>query len=225
MLKNGGLLRGTISELVPGDTVTIVTLAGATRRISMDAVKYAGPADHAPGPDEETAEEVAPRKPTPAAKAPGSFTADEVPVSFVAPNQEDVTLYLKTQAFTRVCTAPCEAVLPAGGQQLALGIGTQRPVALEELTHLTGRSKLVGYYDSHKSERKTGWAIFGVSLGLGAVLATGGAIAATSDCGKGGSCSFPVIGWVGVVGGVLGAAAGLGFALRFDEVDLKVKPE
>ena len=42
-LKNGGLLRGKISELVPGGTVTIVTITGSTRVLNMSDVAYAGP--------------------------------------------------------------------------------------------------------------------------------------------------------------------------------------
>src|SRR3954469_19088327 len=50
-LKNGGLLRGTISELNPGQSVTIVTAAGKTRELPMSDVGYAGPAARDPGAD------------------------------------------------------------------------------------------------------------------------------------------------------------------------------
>lgn len=42
-LKTGGLIRGTISELVPGDYVMVVTVAGHTRTLAMADVEYAGP--------------------------------------------------------------------------------------------------------------------------------------------------------------------------------------
>jgi hypothetical protein len=47
-LKNGGLLRGTISELVPGESVEIVTVTGERRRFDMKEVSYAGPASEMP---------------------------------------------------------------------------------------------------------------------------------------------------------------------------------
>lgn len=43
-LQNGGLLRGTISELVPGDYVVLITATGDVRRFPMSEVVYAGPA-------------------------------------------------------------------------------------------------------------------------------------------------------------------------------------
>src|SRR3954471_22558833 len=44
-LKNGGMLRGTISELVPGGDVVLITATGEERRFAMRDVDYAGPAD------------------------------------------------------------------------------------------------------------------------------------------------------------------------------------
>src|SRR5688500_7843319 len=43
-LKNGGLVRGTIVELLPGESVTITTALGKTREFAMSEVSYAGPA-------------------------------------------------------------------------------------------------------------------------------------------------------------------------------------
>ncbi len=48
LLKDGGMLRGTIVELIPGETLVIVLATGETRRLSMHWVHYAGPADEAP---------------------------------------------------------------------------------------------------------------------------------------------------------------------------------
>lgn len=42
--KDGGMLRGTISELIPGDVVVITLSSGEQRRIAMANVEYAGPA-------------------------------------------------------------------------------------------------------------------------------------------------------------------------------------
>jgi hypothetical protein len=44
-LKSGGLLRGTIAELVPGEFVVIVLITGETRRIAASEFDYAGPED------------------------------------------------------------------------------------------------------------------------------------------------------------------------------------
>jgi hypothetical protein len=48
ILKDGGMVRGTIAELVAGDHVTILTLTGATKTFNMGEVRYAGTASGAP---------------------------------------------------------------------------------------------------------------------------------------------------------------------------------
>src|SRR5207247_10124009 len=42
--KDGGMVRGTISELVRNDHVSISLVSGESRRFSMSDVVYAGPA-------------------------------------------------------------------------------------------------------------------------------------------------------------------------------------
>src|SRR5262245_37595241 len=48
LLKNGGMLRGTISELVPGEFVAITIGSGEVRKLPMSDVRYAGPASQMP---------------------------------------------------------------------------------------------------------------------------------------------------------------------------------
>src|SRR5688572_477116 len=79
-LKNGGLLRGTISELVPGQTVTIVTASGKTRELPMAEVDYAGPADKDPQVGAGPAVPTATAAPA-AATAPAAASAQDEPKS------------------------------------------------------------------------------------------------------------------------------------------------
>jgi hypothetical protein len=58
-LKNGGLLRGTISELIPGKSVVLITATGEVRTIPMEEVEYAGPPRAWP-PHPRRAEQAAP---------------------------------------------------------------------------------------------------------------------------------------------------------------------
>jgi hypothetical protein len=44
-LKNGGMVRGSIIELVPGSFVVVELKNGETRRFEMNDVEYAGPED------------------------------------------------------------------------------------------------------------------------------------------------------------------------------------
>jgi hypothetical protein len=48
VLKSGGMIRGTISELVPDERVVIMLVTGEVRTVEMDQVEYAGPAANAP---------------------------------------------------------------------------------------------------------------------------------------------------------------------------------
>jgi hypothetical protein len=66
-LKNGGLLRGTISELVPGDFVSIVLITGESRKVPYADVQYAGSSS-----DPANASAVAP---SPAAAGPAATGA------------------------------------------------------------------------------------------------------------------------------------------------------
>lgn len=48
MLRSGGLVRGTISELEPGVKVVILTMTGEEKTFPMSDVRYAGAASEAP---------------------------------------------------------------------------------------------------------------------------------------------------------------------------------
>ena len=48
-LKDGSVVRGTISELLKNRSVTIVTLSGKTLEFAMSDVAYAGPESKAGG--------------------------------------------------------------------------------------------------------------------------------------------------------------------------------
>lgn len=44
-LRNGGMLRGTIDQRLPGDYVVLVTPSGETKRIDWTEITYAGPSE------------------------------------------------------------------------------------------------------------------------------------------------------------------------------------
>lgn len=48
VLRNGGLVRGSIVELVPGDHVVVRSLVGTVRTFAMSEVEYAGPERNRP---------------------------------------------------------------------------------------------------------------------------------------------------------------------------------
>ncbi len=153
MLRNGGLLRGTISEYVPGSHVVLVTVAGETKRVGAAELKYAGPAAGAPGAAGPATSQGGGR----GGRGTVTVNAPEVPVRLQA-NHDEVTFHLRTgestgsavttgfgmgfgyrggagampsmaitnmhgRSYGRVCTAPCEATAPAGTYSMALSKG------------------------------------------------------------------------------------------------------
>lgn len=194
-LKNGGILRGTIAELVPGGTVTIVTMTGETKKIPMAEVQYAGPAAGMPG--------AAP----PATPAPASGPRPLIQVNgrdaplYLRSSQSEVTFYMRTstsegssvstgamvgsrgfgavgggtsvfsgRTYARICTAPCEATVPAGQYTLALSKGTGNPVEDEQLVRVDGPATLAGKYTSYAGLRAAGFVITLASVVTGFYL-------------------------------------------------------
>jgi hypothetical protein len=195
-LKNGGLLRGTISELVPGEYVVIVLTTGETRKLSMTSVDYAGPTGGAPareqgtpatagasashGNERQTASHGAPATRHEAASPLVPNRAQEVRVSFRA-NEPNVSFYLKTSdtaragharrasGFTLLCTAPCEASLPEGPYIFGLAKDDRAPV-LAKLVTISGSRSLMAQYTDNSEVRRVGWALFGASIGVGILI-------------------------------------------------------
>jgi hypothetical protein len=191
-LKNGGLLRGTISELVPGDTVTIVTATGKTREIAMSEVAYAGPADN--DPSERGA--VAPAAVD--ARASTTLSSNEKTNPEVTVRGDKATLQLESEppglifhratgsavaagaggvavarGYQRLCTAPCEVTLPAGSEVLALSSGNGFPREAEAVSLPAGNSRVKGSMESRSGVRIAGWVIaVGSLVGGGAIMLT-----------------------------------------------------
>jgi hypothetical protein len=212
-LKNGGMLRGKISELIPGDTVTIVTVTGKTREIKMSEVDYAGPAAKDP---QGTAAE----KPV-AEKANEKTAAEDDSEDVAASNKEGkpqsyvtvhgkearlhvvstepgITLHRQASAafatgggvsafatgYERMCTAPCDVSLPAGTETLALSRGDKPPISAEPVTLPPGNSEVRASFESRSGLRVAGWLLLlGSSIGGLALVFT--SASTKQDCSTG----------------------------------------
>lgn len=122
LLKGGGMLRGTIAELVPHDRVVIVLVTGQRRVVSMSEVEYAGPAAGAPRATQQPASaqfEPPPEAPPPpnasgglpqtegglGLKGPGSLpTLPNVPESEVTFESAEPGLQVYLQTGTAMAT-------------------------------------------------------------------------------------------------------------------------
>ncbi|HKO50674.1 MAG TPA: hypothetical protein VJV79_23300 [Polyangiaceae bacterium] len=152
-LRNGGILRGMISELLPGDYVTLVLITGETRKVPYVDVQYAGAANAEPGAPTSTVAPTAAAAPIAAASAIGSTSpsstasgatqpfavvhAKESMVRVVSP-RDGVTLFRRSASagfngggaisgYDEVCTAPCSVSMPAGTHTFAVAKPRGKP--------------------------------------------------------------------------------------------------
>ncbi len=118
-LRNGGLYRGRVTEIVPGDHVTVLVAPGnETKRIPWPEVDRVIVASTAvpPAPTASTP------APTPAAPAP--MIGPLARVHITAPKQ--VILYRRapgTSSFVQACSSPCDLELPIGDTYRLAGNG------------------------------------------------------------------------------------------------------
>lgn len=192
-LNNGGLLRGTISELLPGDSVTIITLSGTTHRVSMSEVSYAGPVSKdpatAPPPSPPAKRRIRAGSP---ASGPRVIRRDSTDASLhLTSDPSGLTFYrlalegsgissdlwsgfprtMSFKGYAPLCTTPCESGLPAGTYQLALAYPESRPVEVDgEISLHAGQNGLHGHLESHVALRAAGWASLVAGLAGGIAL-------------------------------------------------------
>jgi len=155
-LKDGGMLRGTIVEMVPGEKVTISLFDGELRTLPMSDVDYAGAADAAPTTSsaQETVEPmvtVRTEKMTLKLRTPGEkltwHLSESAGVAY-GPGGFAVALN-----FRRLCTSPCEAELPAGSHRLALAKQEGFPITAIDPLDVSRDGELVGHYDDNSTTR------------------------------------------------------------------------
>ena len=256
-LKNGGLVRGKISELIPGESVTIVTITGKTREFAMSEVDYAGPVDG----DSQHASAAAPSGQA-APKAPGSEAGEDKIKPYVTVHAAEARLKLvsdesgitfhrqaasasssavaygsggtafalgESTSYERICTAPCEAAMPAGSERFALSRDGKPPIAADAVTLPAGDSELHG-----RLESRTGLRVALVALGVASAIG-GTALALTADgkereCNEFGECydrstlNLPqFIG--GIALGTAGAGLMLAIVLIHDKAVIEVRPQ
>ena len=118
-LRNGGLYRGRVTEIVPGDHVTVVIDQGETKRVpwaEVDRVIVASTAVPAP--------------PSPGAAAPAT---PPLAAPMVGPrarvhitSKKNVILYRRpagSTAWVQACTSPCNQEMPIGDMYRVTGNG------------------------------------------------------------------------------------------------------
>src|SRR6266508_3122062 len=240
-LNDGGMLRGTIIELVPKQHVRIMLPDGETRRVPMDRVSYAGPAAGRPSQAPASA-------PPPANRPLVSVRSPEAQLHLTAA-EPNVTFYLRTgqapfravgYSFGRhggptvvggisvlyepICTAPCDATMASGTYRLALSKDAGVPIAADEAVVLkAGTNELRGTYTSYQGTRTAGWIVL-----LGSVVAGTAVILTKLGAETQQRCIYTcreetttythwaIGGGIMLVGGIVGAV----LALKSDEAEI-----
>jgi hypothetical protein len=172
-LKNGGLVRGTIVELLPGESVTITTALGKTREFAMSEVSYAGPAANESEPaakpkakgrvfasrsrEENSEEAPRPYVTVHAEEARLALEGEPTNVIFYRQGASAVAGGVTAQGYERLCAAPCEISMPAGVESLALGVEKSKPVEADPIDIPAGNHRIVGRYSDRTPVRVIGW--------------------------------------------------------------------
>lgn len=244
-LNNGGMLRGTIIENLPGDHVTIQLPTGETRTFPSSDVASAGPATPTPAPTQELVPPppsgplgppmIAQPGPVP---LPGYGIAPTPPVPTVRVHVEgtspDLTLQQVTGTgtaivstgrsfatvmvdnFAPLCTAPCDIDLPV--RAYVLGVSQGQGAARRgdhNLFTLDADTSLELEYESREGARIAGWITFIGGALAGSGIMLGGIL--------GSSSSDDFVTWLVAGAVVLGVCEIVGLALAFlnDHADIR----
>lgn len=165
LLKSGGRVQGTVIEDDPQSGVNIRLADGTNKKISREQilkVRYADDATDAPPP-------VAP-PPKPHSETELRFHADDEHVTlhevtgsaYAVASYGGYSGYGEAHSFEAICAAPCVVTTRSGPHEFALSQDDGKPIIVHERMNLrTGRTNLLGHYDSHAGLRG-----FGITLAL-----------------------------------------------------------
>lgn len=193
MTHDGGMVRGTIIESVPGQYAVITLPTGETRRFDGAQIRYAGPRSGAP--TSTLSSPGAPPAPSPPSTAeaadtsaielrlgspqPGvtfhrvrlTSTAEVTASGFSQGRVVSMAGTARGHTFERLCTAPCQVELPRGEYELALSAGGD-PIPAAEIVRLDAATAVSGVYTDNSGLRAAGWvSIIGGGLaGVAIVL-------------------------------------------------------
>jgi hypothetical protein len=190
-LKNGGMVRGTISEVVPNESVVIVTLTGESRTFAMKDVAYAGPRKDGARPVAVEAPAKPPAVQTAQAQPQAEDEAAQVRFESIGPERE-LTLHVRaamsqgivfnawtmgiatvdSETYRQVCSAPCEVKMRPDRYKFALSDKSGHTIVVDNPVAVNGSTTLYGRLDSMQGVRTAGWIVVAVSVLGGLAIAT-----------------------------------------------------
>ena len=197
VLRDGSMMRGTISEYDHDKGVTIQLVSGELRSVEASEIEYAGPADRQPK-SEPAAVEAAPPPAAPVVTEPPQDEPNLAPVKTADPAKREDQLRVKLRSSppgltfhrnglqftaqttqdatvgsfsTELCTAPCEISLPPGGHTLALSKPNRAPRQANAI-ELREDSTIEGRIKSRAGARLAFGIAAGAALVTGTILFT-----------------------------------------------------
>jgi hypothetical protein len=228
-------LRGTISELVPGQYVTIVLITGETRKIAFTEVEQAGAANEPAKASAAAAAAAA----APAAAvdfpAAGNKSGNAQPFAVVhaaesrvsvTSNPTGITLFRRAASagvngqglvsgYEEVCTAPCNVSMPAGTHTFAIAKPGGKTNEADAVILPAGNATL-----SASVVDRTGLRIGLAVVGAGAIV--GGFVMIMSGTPEQPASTSKIVG-ASVLAGVGGGMMGLAFTIS-DGAEITVTP-
>lgn len=237
-LKNGGMVRGSIQELVPGQSVDIVLADGSRRHFAAAEVEYAGAAERMPAAEASSA------PPAPAAEASRvRFEAAPEVRLHERTGTVEATVYSPHgpatavgATYTDLCAAPCELTMAPGQHTLAVSFEGRAPIEVPPLAVPPGTATLRATYESRAGVRVAGLVVGLGALVGGSIMAGLGAVGTTrQECQPSfidGAAPFctnqrdpdgTLIG-AGIAIAVAGSVAGLVMLSIGDHAELRVAP-
>ncbi len=221
-LTNGGMLRGTIVENLPGDHVTIQLATGAIRTF----------------PAAEVARVEAATQPTPAPQAPEDPPPTASPIQqqpstvrlAVESNSEDFMLHRVTRttamgedAFELLCTIPCTVDIETGTYFFGLSRSQDPPRRWPTPFSIDEDTTLALDTANRGDERLVGWLMIAGGVVVGGSIFVGSL--AYYSIGRGSWEINDPLAFTGMVFGglvvLVGTIAGAVFAGMQDHVDLR----
>jgi hypothetical protein len=192
ILRDGGLVRGTIVEAPADGPVTIQLVTGDVRTYPRADVEYAGPESSRPVPPRPldvhvpTSQTAVPAESPPSVADVPAPSRDEVRlrVTSVTPGLElnvqtgsaTITAGLGygsggavLEQYRALCTAPCEATLPRGTYSLMVRDERGRTYAVRERTSVSQPSELALGLRRPRGARIAGTVLMAVGVVLSAV--------------------------------------------------------
>lgn len=157
VLYSGAMARGTVMEVVPGETVVLLLPDGRRTSFAPSDVRYAGPADGAPG---AWIDADASSRPTDAGVEPArrrTVTDGTVRLQIAGTPGVEAGMSSEEIPDVRLCVAPCETRIASGSYRF--GVVLENHFILDRRAHDLSRDSVLSLRFSNRGGLRTAGAV------------------------------------------------------------------